>query len=297
RKFADNFNSLKEQGLGLLKTLPIDEKTEGQLANTLKELKANVRGGSGGRSGAEPQVDISFKVPGEAGDALAGVLRGGALGNFEKFIWVFPKGKGTAGKETTMLKKFSPADKTISLDLKPDEGGWRIESKEKEKRTIRLFELTDPRVEDCTVSYRARLKTDKLEGKAYLEMWCRVKGKEYFSRGLHNTASGTTDWSSYETPFFLKKGERPDLIRVNLVIEGKGTVWIKDVEVLRLAPANAGKEVPPGRVKAFGPKDRPLTQDRILADEGGWRIDARAKETRTIRLFEVSDPGVENCIV
>jgi hypothetical protein len=48
--------------------------------------------------------------------------------------------------------------------------------------------------------------------------------------------SGTTDWASYEVPFFLKKSERPDLIKLNVVIEGSGTVWIKDI-TLRKAEA------------------------------------------------------------
>ena|GEM_PF-1097905 len=112
-------------------------------------------------------------------------------------------------------------------------------------------------------------------------------------------ATGITDWSAYETPFFLNRGEKPDLIRLNLVIEGKGTVWMKDVEVLRLPAADAkidaGKD---GRIKAFDPKkDSTRTQDRIVADEGGWRIDQGANETRTLHLFEVLDPGVDNCLV
>jgi len=65
-------------------------------------------------------------------------------------------------------------------------------------------------------------------------MWCRMPGGgEYFSKGLANPVKGTTDWASYETPFFLKKGERPDLIKLNVVIEGKGTLWVKDVELLQ----------------------------------------------------------------
>lgn len=34
-------------------------------------------------------------------------------------------------------------------------------------------------------------------------------------------------------PFHLKKGPRPDLLELNLVLEGAGTVWIKDVGVLQ----------------------------------------------------------------
>ena len=90
-----------------------------------------------------------------------------------------------------------------------------------------------------------------LKGKAYLEMLCRFPGQgEFFSKGLDNPVEGTTDWASCETPFFLKKGERPDLIKLNVVIEGKGTVWIKDVTVLKGPlpgdpPAADDKEGPP----------------------------------------------------
>jgi hypothetical protein len=43
--------------------------------------------------------------------------------------------------------------------------------------------------------------------------------------------TGTNDWASYETPFFLKKGEKADLLKLNLSLQGKGRVWIKEVEV------------------------------------------------------------------
>ncbi len=34
-------------------------------------------------------------------------------------------------------------------------------------------------------------------------------------------------------PFFLQAGQKPDLIRLNLVVAGKGRVWIDDVRLLR----------------------------------------------------------------
>ncbi|PYJ02904.1 MAG: hypothetical protein DME25_14580, partial [Verrucomicrobia bacterium] len=52
-------------------------------------------------------------------------------------------------------------------------------------------------------------------------------------RALDNTVTGSNDWASYETPFFLKKGEKPDLIKLNLVLKGPGKVWVKDVELLK----------------------------------------------------------------
>jgi hypothetical protein len=63
-------------------------------------------------------------------------------------------------------------------------------------------------------------------------MWCQVPGiGESFSRGLDNTISGSSGWATCQTPFFLKAGEKPDLIRLNLVVEGRGKVFIKDIEL------------------------------------------------------------------
>jgi len=65
-------------------------------------------------------------------------------------------------------------------------------------------------------------------------MWCRLPGRgEFFSKGVDQAVEGTTDWVSCEIPFYLKKGQRPDLIKLNLAIEGSGKVWIRDVELLK----------------------------------------------------------------
>ncbi len=78
------------------------------------------------------------------------------------------------------------------------------------------------------------MKTDGLAGRAFLEMWCRLPGRgEFFSKGLNQSVQGTTEWASYEIPFYLKKGQRPDLIKLNLIVEGRGRVWMKDLELLR----------------------------------------------------------------
>jgi hypothetical protein len=134
--------------------------------------------------------------------------------------------------EVKTLKKFITSDPVISKDLKVENNAWLAEPTKAE--TIRLFEVADPGVDQCMLVYRAKLKTEKLEGPAYLEMWCRFPGKgEYFSRGLQNTVTGSNDWASYQTPFFLKKGEKPDLVKLNVVVKGAGKIWIKDVELLK----------------------------------------------------------------
>jgi hypothetical protein len=103
--------------------------------------------------------------------------------------------------------------------------------------TVRLFEVGGIDVDDSRLVYRARLRTEGVQGQVYLEMWCRLPGEgEFFSRALHSPISGSTEWVSQETPFFLEKGQKPDLIRLNVVIDGSGTVWVDEVVLARSAP-------------------------------------------------------------
>ncbi len=150
-----------------------------------------------------------------------------------------------AGVELTELRRFAldnteglitqsgvRIDKQISSD---GNGSLRIEAME--PTTIRLFEtgdIDDIDIEDARLIYQAQLRTENVEGQVYLEMWCHFPGRgEFFSKGLMNPLSGTNDWTLAETPFLLKKGENPDNVKLNLVVEGKGTVWIDDIRLLK----------------------------------------------------------------
>ena len=120
-------------------------------------------------------------------------------------------------------------DKEITSD---GNGSLRITANE--PTTIRLYETGDIDAENARLTYQAKVRTRDIQGKVYLEMWCQFAGKgEFFSRDLSSPLSGTTDWTSEETPFFLKKGENPDNVKINLVIEGRGTVWIDDVHLFK----------------------------------------------------------------
>jgi serine/threonine protein kinase/Leucine-rich repeat (LRR) protein len=158
------------------------------------------------------------------------------------------KGEGVAEIATRTIKTFGPADKPITQDgVKADQGGWQIVATH--WCTPRLFEVPmNTGGQAGMLTYRARIKSEKLEGraqlpgKAYLMMWCRIpKGPdtgEFVSKGLASPVQGTTDWASYEIPFRLEKGQQPDLLKLNVAIEGTGTLWIKDIEV-RFTPFDA----------------------------------------------------------
>jgi hypothetical protein len=105
-----------------------------------------------------------------------------------------------------------------------------------ESTTVRLLEVSGLDIQNARLVYQARVRTEALEGLAYLEMLCHFPGKgDFFSRGLQNPLTGTSEWTTEETPFFLKEGENPDTVRLNLVVTGRGTVWIDDIH-LQKAP-------------------------------------------------------------
>jgi hypothetical protein len=112
------------------------------------------------------------------------------------------------------------------------EGSLKIVASE--PMTVALYEAGDIDIENAKLIYQAELMTEDLEGQAFLEMWCAFAGKgEYFSRGLDSAVKGTTEWTTRETPFFLKAGENPDNVKLNLVIDGTGTVWIDDIKLVK----------------------------------------------------------------
>ncbi len=99
---------------------------------------------------------------------------------------------------------------------------------------ITLARLPAPRVPDAggQYVYSAWAKAKALSGPAYLEMWVEMPdGKSYFSRGLNSTIRGDTDWVRLTAPFFLKAGQQPKLVTLNLVVVGQGTVWIDDANL------------------------------------------------------------------
>ncbi len=104
------------------------------------------------------------------------------------------------------IKLFRASDPTITQGpISVEQDGWFIDSRE--KQTIRLFEVQNAGVQQCLLTYRAKMKTDGLQGRAFLEMWCG--------------------------PFYLRSGQTADRIKLNLVVEGAGKIWIKDVELLQ----------------------------------------------------------------
>jgi uncharacterized protein (TIGR03067 family) len=148
--------------------------------------------------------------------------------------------KRTTTKDDGHMLEFSPAQVASTEEgLTADQKGLRIEARE--KRTVCLHKgsiLQRPLPAGGTLlTFRGQMKASNLQGEAYLEMVCEFadgphKG-EHFTRGLAIPLKGTSEWASYETSFALPNDQWPGKFKLNVVIEGKGTVWIKDTELLR----------------------------------------------------------------
>ncbi|MEQ8785316.1 MAG: serine/threonine-protein kinase [Pirellulaceae bacterium] len=150
-----------------------------------------------------------------------------------------------------VIRAFDESTPTISRDdLEVADGGWRITAGE--TRTVRLFETPMPKMKPGPFFYRAKIKTENVKGRAFLEMWVRVPGHgESFSKGFHNAVAGSNGWAEYEIPFLLKEGEQPDLVKLNVVVEGGGTLWIKDVELVGRSETSGEAAGLPGGGRRF----------------------------------------------
>jgi hypothetical protein len=147
-----------------------------------------------------------------------------------------------ASRKDFVIKKF-PCDSLdglvqvsgVAVDARvKSEGKGSLKISLTEPSVIRLFETGDIDVDDAALVYQGKLRTEGVQGRVYLEMWCHFEGKgEFFSRGLDTPLSGTNNWVSAEIPFFLKAGENPDNVKLNVVGEGTGTVWVDDIRLVK----------------------------------------------------------------
>ena len=158
------------------------------------------------------------------------------------FFSLFTLACSTSIPDVVELKKF-PVDSLdgvitrsgVQLDKQnSSDGKGSLKIVAGQPLTVRLFEVSGIDVEEARLIYRAKVRTEGVEGLVYLEMWCHFPGKgDFFSRGLQSPLSGTTNWTTEEIPFFLKKGEKPDYVKLNLVVSGKGAAWIDDIRLLK----------------------------------------------------------------
>jgi len=121
----------------------------------------------------------------------------------------------------------------IDEDIKAQgEGSLRISATV--PTVVSLFETGDIDVEGAKLVYKAMIRTGEVKGRVYLEMLMdRPEGGQLFARGIDAALTGTNDWKAQSISFALKEGQNPKNVRLNVVIDGTGTVWVDDVKLVR----------------------------------------------------------------
>lgn len=112
-----------------------------------------------------------------------------------------------------------------------------------EPTTINLFEAGDVDVEKAKLLYQAKLKSENLEGNAYLEMLLHYPDTgDFYVQGKEAGITGTSDWTTVEASTEVEDGKNPDAVKLNLVVDGKGTVWVDDVKLSKVVTEQAQPE-------------------------------------------------------
>jgi hypothetical protein len=151
------------------------------------------------------------------------------LDRIKSLLGMKPKPAGAPER----VRGYTLSDYPVAQDLAVEEDAWRIEFTE--ARVVNLFEMAQPEIDNAVLTFRAQVRTDNMQGPVYLEMSCHSPdgGESAAREDVPDRVSGTTDWSTHEIAHQLKPGERPDVIKMNVAGQGAGTVWVKDVELLK----------------------------------------------------------------
>lgn len=130
------------------------------------------------------------------------------------------------------VHRFSAADRVPSSACSLE--GETLRASPAGRAEVPLFHLKNVNFRNCVLLLRAYVRSEGVAKKAYLEMDCTIAGKgTFFSKALEDAAVGTQEWRWHQAPFYLRSREECQEVRVKLVFEGGGQVWIKDVELFR----------------------------------------------------------------
>jgi hypothetical protein len=105
--------------------------------------------------------------------------------------------------------------------------------------TIERPEITGPRY-----SLSGQLRYEGVEGTGYLEMWNHFPdGSQYFSRTLGDQGPmmklhGASAWRPFVLPFDATGAPPPSRLVFNVVLEGRGVVYLGPLELTDLGKAN-----------------------------------------------------------
>ena len=153
-------------------------------------------------------------------------------------IWTSLASKGAAPElswSTLMNEGKIPEGELVGESLK-------LENFSEQPRMFKLLVLPQPGITSPSYAINGKLKYEGVEGTGYLEMLNHFpEGKVYFTRtlaafGEMGGIQGSSDWRAFSLPFYVRDesgwlADRPVKLEMNLVLPGKGTVYIGPISL------------------------------------------------------------------
>src|SRR2546426_2691950 len=104
--------------------------------------------------------------------------------------------------------------------------------------SFHLVTIERPPVTGPAYAVTGQVRYQGVEGQGYLEMWTVFPdGERFFSRTLAAQGPlaalhGESNWRRFELPFDLSgASQAPSRLEINLVLPGRGTVWLGPIQV------------------------------------------------------------------
>jgi hypothetical protein len=109
---------------------------------------------------------------------------------------------------------------------------------------VTVLTIDRPGIAGPRYSLRGQIRYDTIEGTGYLEMWNHFPdGNQYFSRTLGDQGPmmklhGTSAWRPFILPFDASGAPAPVRLVINVVLEGRGVVYLGPLTLSDLAQPN-----------------------------------------------------------
>ncbi len=156
------------------------------------------------------------------------------------FCVAFVIGAPAVAQDDVLFTDEDLSPETVATSItQGGDGALRVETGTRWGAQFGLAEvdLRAQKLEDTVLRYSAQMKAeDGFSGMGFLELWVHFSGEKagsYFSRAVQTPLMPQhTEWQTFEAYFFLKEGEVPDSVTLNLVVGGIGAVHIRDLKLV-----------------------------------------------------------------
>jgi len=124
--------------------------------------------------------------------------------------------------------------------LPPESGSpthrLKIENSKPSPSSVTVLTIDQPQIAGPRYRVSGQVRYDNVEGTGYLELWNYFPGGgQYFSRTMAEQGPmmklhGTSAWRSFVLPFDATGAPAPTRLVVNVVLQGRGTVYLGPLE-------------------------------------------------------------------